>query len=338
MMQRYGLSPRSGGAGAMGADRDRVERGACVRNLQQLGLALRVYSSEHEGVFPSEVGAISDELGATRFLVCPADTEKNPAPSWQDFDPTVHMTYEFPGASGREDEPQAVIFRCPIHDNVALGDGSVQVGTGGTQTGVTPPMDEIMRRRYGLGSGTGDSMMRSDVRQEGESEMRQLYEEISALDSELGSVQQEQRKAQSEYAKLVMREVDAARTRQATSQERLEALSFPADRLPGIVNQDERYQKLKAGYETAVLDGDEAAQKRARARLEEWVDKIYRPELEAEVELADRQTAAVQACAQELSEQLQAFRAKEADTEKQLEAARLRLHQMEKRVETSSQR
>jgi biopolymer transport protein ExbD len=157
MMQRYGLSPRSGGAGATGADRDQVERAACVRNLQQLGLAVRIYATEHQGAFPSDAGAISNGLSATRFLVCPADNEKNPAPSWKDFDPAVHMTYEFPGASGREDEPQAVIFRCPIHNNVALGDGSVQVGTAGPQTFVTPPMDEVMRRRYGLG--TGDQMM-----------------------------------------------------------------------------------------------------------------------------------------------------------------------------------
>jgi len=38
------------------------------------------------------------------------------------------MSYEFLAASGTDTEPQRVMFRCPIHGNVTLCDGSVQRG------------------------------------------------------------------------------------------------------------------------------------------------------------------------------------------------------------------
>ena len=112
------------------------------------------------------------------------------------------------------------------------------------------------------------------------------------------------------------------------AKERLEALSFPADRLPAVVGQDARYQRLKAEYETAVLDGDKAAQERARARLQEWVEVIYRPELESEAELADRRLAASVAEAQEFVEKQQSLQAQQRELQGKLNAAQERMNQL----------
>jgi hypothetical protein len=129
---------------------DESKRIACVSNLKQLGLAARVYATDHGDVFPSAVGVMSNEVSVTKVLVCPSDPGHSPAPSWGEFDPAAHMSYEYSGASAREDYPQTVLFRCPIHGHVALADGSVQQGRGGQQA-VTPQAVDMLRRRYGVG-------------------------------------------------------------------------------------------------------------------------------------------------------------------------------------------
>ena len=53
-----------------------------------------------------------------------------------------------------------------------------------------------------------------------------------------------------------------------------------------MINDDERYQRLKQEYEAAVLSLDDEAAKRAQERLKVWVEKVYRPQLEAEVRFA----------------------------------------------------
>jgi hypothetical protein len=247
MMQRYGISPRAGGAGTVGADRDRVERIACVNNLRQLGLAVRIYATDHQGVFPPDVGAISNELGTPQYLVCPADTERSPAASWKDFDPSAHMTYEFPGKSGREDEPQAVMFRCPIHDNVALGDGSVQVGSAGPQTFVTPPMDEIMRRRYGLGSGS-QVMRRSGTRYAGVS-TRSPEQEVEE------TIRTFFRAMATRDADLLRSVVDTTITMISAGRENATAHVVDASKPSDLLPQNDDWEHIRIGSLTVDLPG-----------------------------------------------------------------------------------
>ncbi len=157
MMQRYGIVPGripapaqpTGSPTVPEAMGDKAKRTACVSNLRQLSLAARAYATDHEGVFPSRIGLMSNEISETKVLVCPSESSHQPAESWDAFDPALHLTYQYLGASAREDDPQRVLFRCPIHGNVALGDGSVQLGRGESSS-VTPQLDEILRRRYGL--------------------------------------------------------------------------------------------------------------------------------------------------------------------------------------------
>ena len=414
MMQRYGIVPgrmpapaqQTGSPAVPEAMGDKAKRTVCVSNLRQLSLAARVYATDHEGVFPSRIGLMSNEISVTKVLVCPSDSSHQPAGSWSEFDPALHMTYEFPGASAREDELQRVLFRCPIHGNVALGDGSVQLGRGESSS-VTPQVDEILRRRYGLvgelrttgmpganasqpatltiaisreGNLTvnGGPMVLAAVTQliqqmpderraktviaikaDADVEYQRIVEllevcraaqiaQVTMGTEAMSAVGQEIERLKKEDASLVVemesnqRELDRiaraldqfrppiaeARARQNLAKERLEALGFPADRLPAVVGQDARYQRLKAEFETAVLDGDKAAQERARARLQEWVGSIYRPELESEAELADRRLAASVAEAQEFLEKQPALQAQQRELQGKLNAAQERMNQL----------
>ncbi len=367
MKQRYGTS-------------ERIE---CANNLKQIALAARIFATDYQGAFPSNIEAMSNEIPMPKILVCPSDNSRQPAASWRDFDPAIHMTYQYLGASARDSEPGRELLRCPIHGNVALADGSVQEGRLDRQSGA-PPM-EIMRQRYGLSpsdsppardtddilntivgsaqqpplrqfrglpttlaaitiaaDGTlrvaGDPVemdglttklkeMPADLRAKTplvvlidkktelhriievldackaagvnqvslaadsipaiQEDLAKLTAEAEALQGELDVNEQNRIRIDSELAASDS-ELQEAQSQFRTARQRFDALSVPAQLLPRAVNQDERYQRLKAEYESTVLDGKNPDQeKRALARLAEWVDKIYRPELKTELELAE---------------------------------------------------
>ncbi len=99
----------------------------CVNNLKQICLATRIYSVDNKGIFPPDFLSMSNELSSPKILVCPADTEHVKVSSWEEFDPRRNVTYEYlkPGIA-EKDAVAEVIFRCPIHNSVGMGDGSVQ--------------------------------------------------------------------------------------------------------------------------------------------------------------------------------------------------------------------
>ncbi len=101
----------------------------CVSNLKQIDLAARIYASDHQEVFPPDFLSMSNELTTPKVLVCPADSKHSRAATWAEFDPRRNVTYEYlqPGIAER-DALKRIVFRCPIHDNVGLGDGSVRRG------------------------------------------------------------------------------------------------------------------------------------------------------------------------------------------------------------------
>ena len=101
-----------------------------MNNLKQVALAARLWAADHNEKFPPDFITMSNELITPKILVCNGDSSRTKAADWSNFHPSQNVTYEFvaPGASATD--PQAVIFRCPIHGNVAFGDGSVQQGSG----------------------------------------------------------------------------------------------------------------------------------------------------------------------------------------------------------------
>ena len=87
-----------------------------------------MYSNDNGELFPSDFLSMSNELATPKILVCPTDSAHTRATFWTEFKPGQHLTYEYlqPGIA-ESNAMDKVIFRCPIHHNIALGDGSVQM-------------------------------------------------------------------------------------------------------------------------------------------------------------------------------------------------------------------
>lgn len=109
--------------------RERAESIRCVNNLKQIGLAARIYATDNSDTLPSDVPSMKAELATPSILICPADTTRVAAPSWEAYT-DANLSYEFlgRGPDASETEPERVMFRCPIHGSVLLCDGSVQKG------------------------------------------------------------------------------------------------------------------------------------------------------------------------------------------------------------------
>jgi hypothetical protein len=99
---------------------------ACVNNLKQFGLAVRIWASDNSDSNPPSVLSMSNELSTPKILVCPADVNRQVAADWASFT-MANCSYEFLAPAEVADiEPQRVLSRCPIHGNIGLCDGSVQ--------------------------------------------------------------------------------------------------------------------------------------------------------------------------------------------------------------------
>lgn len=113
-----------GGAGAWGGGGPSTR---CVNNLKMISLAARIWSNEHNEIYPPNLASMSNELVVTSLLICPGDKGKSPAATFTQLNPAKNVSYEYltPGAKEADVVTQAT-FRCPIHGHAALGDGSVQ--------------------------------------------------------------------------------------------------------------------------------------------------------------------------------------------------------------------
>jgi hypothetical protein len=100
---------------------------ACINNLKQFGLAVRIWALDNNESNPPNVLSMSNELSTPKILVCPADTTRQVAPDWASFT-VANCSYEFlvPDEKAPDREPQRVLVRCPIHGHIGLCDGSVQ--------------------------------------------------------------------------------------------------------------------------------------------------------------------------------------------------------------------
>src|SRR5262245_1157101 len=84
---------------ALAASKARARRMACVSNLKQVGLALRLWANDNKDKFPWNLSytnggsadspdwtdhfrICSNELASTRILVCQADEKKQFATNW----------------------------------------------------------------------------------------------------------------------------------------------------------------------------------------------------------------------------------------------------------------
>jgi len=122
--------PSQGSAAEIEEARQRAMATMCVNNMKQLGLAVRVWALDNSNMTPEQLIFMTNEMGSPKILVCPADTGRQPAKDWSLWTPS-NCSYEYlaPGASDGK-EPMRVLFRCPIHGNIGLCDGSVQMSVG----------------------------------------------------------------------------------------------------------------------------------------------------------------------------------------------------------------
>jgi hypothetical protein len=116
---------------AMEKAREKALMLRCVNNLKQAGLAARTWELDHPDTYPPDVIAMSNELTTPIVLYCPADTNRQSAPNWASFS-GANCSYEYLAPNGSPRDPSRILFRCPIHGNLGLCDGSVQMGVGKT--------------------------------------------------------------------------------------------------------------------------------------------------------------------------------------------------------------
>lgn len=120
-----GLSPEE--TEAVTRARERAEEISCVNNMKQLGLAVRIWASDHADQYPPNVICMSNEMNTTRILLCPSDRTRQLAPDFNRFT-LENCSYDwFLDPPGSDTEPFRTLTRCPVHGHVGLYDGSVQM-------------------------------------------------------------------------------------------------------------------------------------------------------------------------------------------------------------------
>ncbi len=124
----------------------------CTSNMRQVGLALRIWSVDHEGQFPFNLSTnqggtkelclpgydgfdksapahlmvISNELGNTRVLVCPSDESKHPALDFAHLT-TENISYLLRTGPGVTDTNKSeMLLKCPLHGTVLRCDGDIE--------------------------------------------------------------------------------------------------------------------------------------------------------------------------------------------------------------------
>ena len=124
---------------ALAKAKARANRISCVNNLRQFGIAMRLFSNDHQEKFPWELQpdkgpqewimgdpgnanseAATNEINSPKILACPSDGSHTRNPGWYtpNFNYVNHFSY-FCGTNADETKPQTILS----------GDNNVQGGT-----------------------------------------------------------------------------------------------------------------------------------------------------------------------------------------------------------------
>ncbi len=112
---------------ALAEAKERAQSTACVNNLKQIGLAVRIWEGEHNDVNAPDFLSMSNELSTPKILFCPGNTNHPTVKTWADF-ATTSSSYEFltAGVTNANTDPERISVHCATHNNFGLCDGSVQ--------------------------------------------------------------------------------------------------------------------------------------------------------------------------------------------------------------------
>jgi hypothetical protein len=113
---------------ALAQAKSRAQSIACMNNLKQIGLAGRIWATDHGDKLPPDWLAMKNELSTPRILFCPADAEGNnhQNETWDNLDLDA-ISYEMVSPGAGEAEPGKVFVRCRQHGHECFVDGSVQM-------------------------------------------------------------------------------------------------------------------------------------------------------------------------------------------------------------------
>jgi prepilin-type N-terminal cleavage/methylation domain-containing protein len=122
---------------ALAASKAKAKRIACVNNLKQVSLGLRMWANDNNEKYPWNLSSTnggsmdaadwtdnfricSNELATASILHCPADLKKRAATNWFSASGDENVSY-FVGLTASEERPESIL----------LGDSNVTGGTGG---------------------------------------------------------------------------------------------------------------------------------------------------------------------------------------------------------------
>ncbi|HHY86807.1 MAG TPA: hypothetical protein GYA07_14925 [Verrucomicrobia bacterium] len=109
------------------------EKRLCVEKLKQVGLAIRIWSNDHEDLSPTSFSSLSNEVDQVQILICPGDKARQAYASVPFSEFAEEMSsYQLLATGGRDEVfPDSIMLKCSIHHNYGLADGSVQSMTPG---------------------------------------------------------------------------------------------------------------------------------------------------------------------------------------------------------------
>lgn len=121
-----GLTPEE--EAALAEAREKAALARCCNNLKQLGISVKVWALDNDQLLPPDILCMSNEIASPITLICPSDTGRQAAAGWSAYN-SANCSYEYLGGSGgrSDEEPDRVLFRCPIHGSIGLADSSVQM-------------------------------------------------------------------------------------------------------------------------------------------------------------------------------------------------------------------
>jgi hypothetical protein len=138
---------------ALSQAKGKAQRINCSNNMKQIGLSFRTWAIDNEDNFPFNVSTnkggtlelclpgsdgfdrnsafhfqvMSNELSTPKILVCPTDGKKKAALNFESLQ-AGNVSYQVcSGTNVADVNPEQVLAVCPIHNNVLLCDGSVQM-------------------------------------------------------------------------------------------------------------------------------------------------------------------------------------------------------------------